>query len=518
MSQTPSESGGETAIVIGSGFGGLAAALRLRALGYRVAVLERLDQPGGRARVFRRDGYVFDAGPTVITAPFMFEELFALFGRRLEDYARLEPVEPWYRFAFNDGTHLDYGSDLQQTLDDIEAFEPADRQGYLNLLEASQRIFEIGFKALADQPFDRPGFMLRQVPDLVRLGCHRSVWQLSKRHLRDERLRRAFSIQPLLVGGNPFDTTCIYSLIHYLERRWGVHFAMGGTGALVRALVRLLEEQGGALRLNADVTRIEAEDGRVTGVTLASGERLEADLVVCNGDPADAYARLLDGVTRRRWTDRRLRRLKFSMGLYVLYFGTTRQYPEIAHHTIVFGDQYRELLEQIFRGEELSDDPSLYLHRPTATDPSLAPPGHDGFYVLAPVPNLRKLDTWDEARRGAFRQRVLEILERRLLPGLTASLDVAFDMTPVEFERDYRSMWGAGFSVAPIFRQSAWFRFHNRSEELANLYFVGAGTHPGAGVPGVLSSAKVVENLLRERGAAAQAASLPDAGAGSLRN
>lgn len=517
VSQSSSDREAATAIVVGSGFGGLAAALRLRALGYRVTVLERLEQPGGRARVFRRDGYVFDAGPTVITAPFMFEELFELFGRRLEDYAQLVPVEPWYRFAFNDGTHLDYGSDLQQTLDDIAAFDPADRQGYLDLLDASQRIFEIGFEALADQPFDRPGFMLRQVPDLVRLGCYRSVWQLSKRYLRDDRLRRAFSIQPLLVGGNPFDTTCIYSLIHYLERRWGVHFAMGGTGALVRALVRLLEDEGGQVRLNADVARIDAAGGRATGVTLASGEQLEADLVVCNGDPADTYARLLEALPRRRWTDRRLSRLQFSMGLYVLYFGTTRQYPEIAHHTIVFGNDYRELLEQIFRGDGLSDDPSLYLHRPTATDPSVAPDGHDGFYVLAPVPNLRKLDGWDESRRAAFRRRVLDILEQRLLPGLSANLDVAFDMTPVEFERDYRSMWGAGFSVAPIFRQSAWFRFHNRSEELEDLYFVGAGTHPGAGVPGVLSSAKVVENLLRESGAP-QAASFRAPGRGSLRN
>ncbi len=484
------------ALVVGSGFGGLAAALRLRALGYEVVILERLDQVGGRARTFTRDGYRFDAGPTVITAPFLFTELFELFGQRLADYVELVAVEPWYRFEFADGSRLDYGADLEATLNGIESLEPADRRGYLRLLRASERIFRIGFERLADQPFDNPGTMLRQLPQLIRLGCHRSVWQLTKRHLRDHRLRRAFSIQPLLVGGNPFRTTCIYSLIHYLERRWGIHFPLGGTGALVAALAQLLAEQGGEVRLGADVTGIDVSRGSVRGVTLSSGEFLPASLVVYNGDPAFAYQHLLNDTPGRRWTPERLARLEYSMGLYVLYFGTTRSYPDVRHHTIVFGNRYRELLEEIFAGTSLPDDPSLYLHRPTATDPSLAPPGHDTFYVLAPVPNMKYLSRWDE-HRESLRTRVLDTLERRLLPGLGAHLDVAFDMTPQEFHQDYRSTWGAGFSIAPIFRQSAYFRFHNRSEEIDNLYFVGAGTHPGAGVPGVLSSAKVVENLVR---------------------
>jgi phytoene desaturase len=488
------------ALVVGSGFGGLAVALRLRALGHEVVVLERLDQPGGRARTFCRGGYRFDAGPTVITAPFLFDELFDLFDRRLDDYVELVSVEPWYRFEFADGTRLDYGADLQETLAGIERFEPADRQGYLRLLEASERIFRVGFEQLADQPFDHPLSMLRQLPNLIRLGSHRSVWQFTRRYLRDDRLRRAFSIQPLLVGGNPFDTTCIYSLIHYLERRWGVHFAMGGTGALVSALTRLLTEQRGELRLNAEVARIDVRGGRAAGVTLTSGESLPADLVVFNGDPAYAYGNLLEQAPKRRWTPRRLGRFDYSMGLYVLYFGTNRRYPDVRHHTIVFGNGYRELLDQIFTGGELSEDLSLYLHRPTATDPSLAPAGHDAFYVLAPVPNLKYLGDWDE-HRETLRRRVLGILERRLLPDLSQHIDMAFDMTPQEFHRDYRSTWGAGFSIAPLFRQSAYFRFHNRSEEVEDLYFVGAGTHPGAGVPGVLSSAKVVENLLQSAGA-----------------
>ncbi len=484
------------ALVVGSGFGGLAAALRLRALGYEVLVLERLDQVGGRARTFTRDGYRFDAGPTVITAPFLFDELFELFGQSLADHVELVPVEPWYRFEFADGSRLDYGADLEATLKGIERLNPADREGYLRLLSTSERIFRIGFERLADQPFDSAGAMLRQVPQLIRLGCHRSVWRLTKQHLRDDRLRRAFSIQPLLVGGNPFHTTCIYSLIHYLERRWGVHFPLGGTGALVAALANLLAEQGGEIRLGAEVTGIEVSHGSATGVTLSSGEFLPAALVVYNGDPTHAYQHLLGNAPRRRWTPERLARLQYSMGLYVLYFGTTRRYPHVRHHTIAFGNRYRELLEEIFTGGGLPDDPSLYLHRPTATDPGLAPPGHDAFYVLVPVPNLKHLSRWEE-HREALRRRVLEILEQRLLPDLSAHLDVAFDMTPQEFHQDYRSTWGAGFSIAPIFRQSAYFRFHNRSEDVDNLYFVGAGTHPGAGVPGVLSSAKVVENLVR---------------------
>ena len=483
-------------VVIGSGFGGIASALRARKLGFEVTLIERLDQLGGRARTFERDGHTFDAGPTVITAPFLFEELFELFDRQLPEYAEMLPVSPWYRYEFNDGSRLDYGGSVEDTLNEIERLSPDDVDGYKKLLAHSQKIFDVGFSELAHVPFNRLWFMLKQIPALVRLGCYRTVWQFTKRYLKDDRLRRAFSIQPLLVGGNPFNTTSIYSLIHYLERRWGVHFPRGGTGALVAAMGRLMDEVGINVMLNQDVQRICTERGQVSGVQLASGDTLAADLVICNGDPAQIYRSLVPQSERKRWTDRRIDALKYSMGLYVLYFGTRCQYEEVEHHTIVFGEQYQELLQRIFAGEPAGNDLSLYLHRPTATDPALAPAGKDTFYVLAPVPNLQRHD-W-LAVRDQVRERVIDILEERVLPNLRQHMDVCFDLDPTQFDSDYASRWGAGFSIAPIFTQSAYFRFHNRSEDVKNLYLVGAGTHPGAGVPGVLSSAKVVEHLLIE--------------------
>ena len=484
------------AVVIGSGFGGMAAALRARKLGFEVTLIERLEQLGGRARTFKRDGHTFDAGPTVITAPFLFEELFELFDRQLPEYAEILPVSPWYRYEFSDGSRMDYGGTVEDTVNEIERLSPPDVEGYKRLLAHSKRIFDVGFSELAHVPFNRLWFMLKQVPALVRLGCYRTVWQFTKRYLKDERLRRAFSIQPLLVGGNPFNTTSIYSLIHYLERRWGVHFPRGGTGALVAAMARLMQEVGVNVRLNQEVQKICIEDGQVTGVQFANGDSVAADLVICNGDPAQIYRSLVPRVDRKRWTDRRIDALKYSMGLYVLYFGTTCQYQDVEHHTIVFGEQYQELLQRIFAGEPAGDDLSLYLHRPTATDPALAPDGKDTFYVLAPVPNLQHHD-W-RAARDQVRERVIDILEERVLPNLRQHMDVCFDLDPTQFDADYGSRWGAGFSIAPIFTQSAYFRFHNRSEDIKNLYLVGAGTHPGAGVPGVLSSAKVVEHLLKE--------------------
>ena len=486
----------EHVLVIGSGFGGLASALRARSMGFDVTVIERLDQLGGRAQTFTQDGFVFDAGPTVITAPFLFDELFELFDRRIEDYVEILPVTPWYRYEFNDGTHLNYGGSVEDTLREIERINPDDVEGYKKLLAHSEKIFDVGFSQLAHVPFNKFWFMLKQVPDLIRLGCYRTVWQFTKRYLKDDRLRRAFSIQPLLVGGNPFSTTSIYSLIHYLERRWGVHFPRGGTGALVQALGKLMREQGIDIQLSKSVSQINIEDGRATGVLLDDGTTLTADRIICNGDPAFTYKNLIDKAHRRTWTDKRIDGLKYSMGLYVLYFGTDCKYEDVEHHTIIFGDSYQELLQRIFDGGAVGDDLSLYLHRPTATDPALAPAGKDAFYVLAPVPNLQR-DDWGEVK-NQVKERVLDILEAKVLPNLRDHLEVCFDFDPDDFAAQYQSQWGAGFSIAPIFTQSAFFRFHNRAEDFKNLYFVGAGTHPGAGVPGVLSSAKVVQQLLLE--------------------
>lgn len=479
------------ALVIGAGFAGIAMALRLRALGYEVTLLERLDSIGGRAQVFQRNGYKHDAGPTVITAPFLFEELFALFDEKLQDHLEFVPLDPFYRFHFADGSQFDYRASVEDTLSEIRRFQPEDAKGYLKLLEQSKRVYDIGFKKLVHRPFTRVWDMLKQVPALIILQCYKTVSQMVNSHLKHPLLRQAFSIHPLLVGGNPFKTTAIYSLIHYLERRWGVFFCMGGTGKLVTELGALMERQGITVKTGADVDKIITRGDTASGVQLASGEVLNADLVVFGGDPETCYSKLM--------SDRKpafeLQKKHYSMGLYVLYFGTRKLYPEIAHHSIWLAPRFKELLHEIFETKEMSEDFSLYLHRPTATDKSFAPENCESFYVLCPVPNLQGNVDWS-TQGPILRDRIVEALEQTILPQLSSVIEEVFWMTPEDFAQDYRSMHGAGFSIEPRLTQSAWFRFHNRDKQIKNLYFVGAGTHPGAGLPGVVSSAKVVEELL----------------------
>ena len=484
-------------IVIGGGFGGMAAALRARAKGYQVTLIDRCPRLGGRAQVFERGGYRHDAGPTVLTAPFLFQELFELFGRKMSDSVDLVPVDPWYRFEFADGSHFNYGGGMDQTLAEIERVNPEDVAGYKQLLEDSRRLYDVGFTRLSDAPFHSAAFMLRQVPHLARLGAWRTVWQMVSRRLKSDHLRQAFSIQPLLVGGNPFDTTSIYGLIHFLESAHGVHFAMGGTGALVDAIERLMIDVGIDIELNTTVEQILVENDRVTGVRLGDGTTRSCDAMISNADPAHLYEHMLPAEHSRASARLKARHAKKSMGLFVLFFGANRQYPDVAHHTIWMGPRYRELLSDIFDRKILAEDFSIYLHRPTATDPSFAPAGCDSFYALVPVPNLEAGIDW--ATEGPrLQQRVVQALSRTILPDLEHHIQADFHMTPEDFAADYLSPQGAGFSIAPIFRQSAWFRFHNRAEGPANLYLVGAGTHPGAGLPGVLCSAKVVDRILPE--------------------
>ena len=484
-----------SALVVGAGFGGIAMCLRLKRLGYHVTVVDNNPKAGGRAQVYELGNYKFDGGPTVITAPFLFDELFGLFGKKRSDYVEFLPVEPWYRFEFADGSRLDYGGKLDDTISEINRLSPGEGAGYEKLVAFSKRIFSVGFEKLADQPFHRFGTMLMQVPALLVLKSYLSVYSLVGKFLKDDRLRRAFSIHPLLVGGNPMQTTSIYCLIHYLERKWGVWFPKGGTGALVQALVKLMHEVGVTLELNRQVSKVLVEGKKAIGIQLENGEEMLADLLVFDADPPKVYRDLIDARHRSKWTDRRLKRLSFSMGLFVWYFGTNRRYPDVEHHTIIMGKVFRELLEDIYDRKILSDDLSLYLHRPASTDSSMAPEGGDAFYVLAPVPNkLAKVD-WVEAGER-IRLQVQKQLEDTLLPGLGDCLEVSHFVTPDDFESKFNTLWGSGFSIAPLFRQSAWFRFHNQSEELENLYFCGAGTHPGAGVPGVVSSARVVEKLV----------------------
>ena len=461
-----------------------------------MTLLERQPDLGGRARRFDAGPYRFDAGPTVITAPFVLEALFSLFGETMADHVTLLPVEPYYRMRFADGRHFDYGGDVEHTLAEIARFEPADVDGYRALLRHARKLYDVGFTKLAHVPFDRFAAMLRTVPALLRLRADRSVYELVCRHLRHPLLRRAFSIHPLLVGGNPLDTSSLYGLIHWLERAWGVWYVRGGTGELVRAMAGLFARHGGRVRLAATAERIEVLGRRATGVRLVGGEVVAADLVVSAGDPAQLYRDLLPRGTKRLPPWQQPSRVKLSMGLYVLYFATDRTYPDTCHHTILFGDRYEELLRDVFDRGVLSDDTSLYLHRPTATDPGMAPPGHDSFYVLAPVPNLQTSIDWAVAG-PKLRERVLDILEARELPGLRGHLTQCFAIDPTYFRDELLSVDGAGFSVAPLLTQSAWFRFHNRAPRLDNLYLAGAGTHPGAGVPGVVTSARVVEALVR---------------------
>lgn len=483
------------AVVIGGGFGGIAAALRLRAKGHEVTLVDRCARLGGRAQIFERDGFRHDAGPTVLTAPFLFDELFELFGKRRSDYIEFRELDTWYRFHFDDGSEFNYGGTTEDTLEEIGRLSPVDVAGYRALLAHSERIFDIGFTQLADQPFHSVGTMVKQVPHLVRLGCYRTVWQLVCKYLKDDRLRRAFSIHPLLVGGNPFETTCIYSLIHFLERKWRIHFAIGGTGALVDAFERLMRESGIRIQLNTTVRSIPTKSRRAIGVETEAGETLPADIVVSNIDPLHLYRNVLDEAPQGRFLRLKRRRMQQSMGLFVLFFGTDRQYPDLAHHTIWLGRRFKELIQEIFHGDQLPDDFSLYIHRPTATDPSFAPEGCDSFYVLAPVPNLKAPINWS-SEGPKLQERIVQALERTIMPGLSQHIRSDFFMSPEDFASDYLSVQGSGFSVAPIFSQSAWFRFHNQSEYLSNLYLVGAGSHPGAGVPGVLCSAKVVDRLL----------------------
>lgn len=483
------------AVVIGAGLGGIASALRLRAKGYEVTIMDRGDQLGGRAKVFKRNGFIFDAGPTVITAPFLIDELFALFNRKTSDYVSIVPVQPWYRFYFDDGSIFNYGGTLEDTLKEIEKLSPEDVNGYKRLLRTSEAIFDVGFSQLADKPFHKLTTMLKQIPNLIKLGSYRTVWQLIARHLKHEKLRQAFSIQPLLVGGNPFSTTSIYNLIHFLERKWGIHFALGGTGAVVAGLERLMREQGIKIVLNTSVDRILTTNNKATGIVTENGAIVDCDLIVSNADPSYLYGKMLHKRDQRLSARIKTSHAKFSMGLFVLFFGTTKKFEDVAHHTIWLGKRYESLLNDIFNKKVLAEDFSLYVHRPTATDPSMAPEGSDSFYVLSPVPNLQGGVDW-ETEAQHYGDKIVKALSETMMPGLQDHIVERFHMTPNDFQRNYCSTHGAGFSIAPILSQSAWFRYHNKSEGPDNLFLVGAGSHPGAGIPGVLCSAKVLENLV----------------------
>jgi phytoene desaturase len=483
------------AVVIGSGFGGLSAAIRLGVRGYRVTVLEQLDQPGGRARVFRQDGFVFDAGPTIVTAPFLFEELWSLCGRKMADDVSLKPMTPFYRLMFADGTQLDCSGDDDAMRAQIGRIAPGDTAGYEQLLKKCEAVYKVGFEEMGHTPFSTVTDMIKAIPKMAMLRADRSLYTMVSKYIRDERLRLAFSFHPLFIGGNPFSVTAIYALVLHLERKFGVHYAMGGTGELVKGLVSLLEGQGARLRLNSTVAEITLDGRRATGVRLATGESIPAQIVVSNACTTWTYQNLLPQRSRRRWSNGKINRTRHSMSVVVWYFGTKRRYDDVLHHTILLGPRYKGLLDDIFKHKILADDFSLYLHRPSATDPCVAPDGCDAFYVLAPVPNLEGATDW-ESMAEPYRQKIEAFLASTLLPDLGNQIVTSRMITPLDFRDELLSTHGAAFGVEPVLLQSAWFRPHNKSEDIDNLFMVGASTHPGAGMPGVLSSARVLDSVV----------------------
>ncbi len=489
----------QRAAVVGAGFGGLALAIRLQSAGMQTTIFEKRDKAGGRAYVYEQDGFTFDAGPTVITDPDCLRQLWQLSGRRMEDYIELLPVSPFYRLCWEDGYSFDY-SDDQAFLDrQITEKSPKDVEGYRRFLEYSRAVYREGYEKLGTVPFLNFWSMIKVAPQLMRLESHRSVYSKVAQFIKDEHLRQAFSFHSLLVGGNPFSTSSIYALIHALERQGGVWFAKGGTGKLIAAMVRLFEELGGEVRLNAELDRIRVSDGRAHALELMTGEIEPFDMIASNGDIMHTYKHLLRETPRGTAMARRLEKKRFSMSLFVIYFGLKRAHPDLKHHMVLFGPRYRELIGEIFGGSAaLPEDFSLYLHAPSVTDDSLAPEGSSAYYVLSPVPHLGTAPIDWEVEGPRYRDRILKYLNDRYIPGLMDELVTVRHFTPNDFRDELNAHLGSAFSVEPILTQSAWFRPHNRDKAIRNLFIVGAGTHPGAGIPGVVGSAKATAGLMIE--------------------
>ena len=446
-------------IVVGSGFGGIAAALRLKAKNHNVTLIEKHHDLGGRARVFKKKGFTFDGGPTVITAPYLINELFELFNKNPNDYINITPLDTWYRFVFEDGTSFDYSGNEVSMKNQIKKINKEDVKGYEDLVNFTEKIFNKGYLELSDVSFNKLSSMIKYLPTLLSLKSYKSVYSLVSSFVKNEKLRRILSMHPLLVGGNPFTTTSIYGLILFLEKKWGIHYSMGGTGQIIKGLEKLMIEEN---------------------IKIIKG--VEVNNFIVNKNNSFLF----------EW---KKNRMEYSMGLFVYYFGTKKRYKNVEHHTIKFGNKYKEHLEDIFKNKKLNNDISYYLHRATATDKSMAPEGHECFYVLVPVPNNLSGINWS-IEGVKMKDLIINKMEKSLLPDLRDNIVEDFYLTPDYFEKELNTKYGSGFSIQPKFSQSAYFRFHNKSEIFDNLYFVGAGTHPGAGVPGVLSSAKVLDKIL----------------------
>ncbi len=488
-----------TAIVIGAGMGGLAAAMRLGAKGYKVTVIDRLDMPGGRGSSISKDGHRFDLGPTIVTVPQGLRDLWAICGRDFDADVDLRALADFYQIRWQDGSHFTARSETAAMQAEVARLSPRDVKGYAKFLKDAEARYWFGYENLGRRSMGRLMDIVKVLPTFARLRADRSVYAHAAARVRDERLRFALSFHPLFIGGDPFHVTSMYILVSHLEKEFGVHYAMGGVAAIAAAMAKVILSQGGTLQFNADIDQILVENGRAVGVQLADGQRMAADVVVSNADAGHTYDHLLRNTPRKRWTPAKTASRRWSMSLFVWYFGTkgtTLKWRDVGHHTIVVGPRYRDHIKDIFQRGILAEDMSLYVHRPSVTDPSVAPAGDDTFYVLSPVPHLGIGTTDWTTEAEVYKAKMLEVLEDRLLPGLSQHIGPELVLTPEDFKSRYRSPYGAGFSIEPRILQSAYFRPHNISEEVENLFLVGAGTHPGAGLPGVISSAEVTGNLI----------------------
>lgn len=485
------------AVVIGAGFGGLALANRLQSAGFQVTVFEKREQVGGRAYRLTDSGYTFDMGPSLVTAPSIIDNVFREAGRSLQDYVDLVPLDPFYRIHFHDGTCIDYNGDADHMKRQMAVFSPRDAGRYDAFMAAAKPIYEAVIEdELGARPFDTFSKLASFAPKAIRLGALRRVANFAGAYFEDFRHHFLFSFHPLFIGGNPFRVPSVYIMIPYLEKREGVWFSKGGMYSIVQALEKLLHEQGGAIHVGSPVQRIAVKDGVATGVYVDDA-LIEADLVISNADTAYTYATLVDSGQRKRWSDRRIEGLHQSMSCFLLYLGVRRQYPRLAHHTLILSERYEELIRDIFDRKILADDFSMYVHAPTRTDSTMAPEGCESMYVLVPVPNLEADVDWDETA-GMMKDRVIDFLEHWGLDDLRANTEVLRVFTPADFESELNAWNGNAFGSEPRLTQTATFRPHNRSEDVRNLYLVGAGTHPGAGVPGVLLSAEATAAAIRQ--------------------
>ncbi|MBD3157283.1 MAG: phytoene desaturase [Candidatus Lokiarchaeota archaeon] len=483
--------------VVGGGLGGLAAAIRIQANGHEVTLLEKRHQLGGRAGVFTEKGYTFDTGPTIVTPPTVVHDVFEAAGKKLEDYVELERVLPKYRLYFPDGTTMDYGG-YEDNIAEIQKMSPEDVDGYRKFLDKVKPIYELGFEKFGSMPFETIWSMAKMAPAGLRYKAYKSVYGFVSDYVDDERLRMALSFNPLFIGGNPFDATAIYTLITYIEEKHGVWWVKGGTHKLVDAMGQVFEELGGTIKLNSEVIAIPVDrSGAVEGVETSDGKYYDADIVVCNSDVAETYISLIDERQRSKNSDKRYRKADWSMSLFMVYFGVEKTYPDMTHHSIVFGPRYRGLIDDIFKNNVIPDDFSTYLHIPTRTDPELAPPGCETMYACTPVTNLDSNTDW-ETKKADFKNHILEHLDERVLPGLLDNLAVERVFTPQDFKDEFNSYKGTAFSLQPLLMQSGYFRPHNRSRDIKGLYLVGAGTHPGAGVPSVIMSADITTDLIQQ--------------------